>query len=448
MKSYPKQRFCVALSALSAIALGMTGCAGGALSSGGGGNGSAETVTAGIETSDCPADFNSVGITDDTVRIGASSPKSGPGANSYSLGVDAYVEMQNTAGGFAFGDGKTRMVKNVVYDDARETSRTRTNVERLVHEDKVFALVGISGTAANLAARPIVDENCIPSLYMESGNNEMGNPEFPWSVAPILPANAVEAKVALKLITDARPDAKVAALVQNDSSGKSLLSTFKRGLEGTHATLVAEATFEPTDTAVSAQITTLANSGATDFVMLSGNGTFQLQALEAVAQSNWNPGIKFATFFRPSQLAAVSERAREGVHMSTWVKDPGNKAVVAGSDELQLFLKWFNKQPGASSYDPTIAQFGWMAMRFLSENFKEMKEPTRTALIEAARSLSWDGESLYSDGIKYSINWPENPYGIQALMVLAYDPLAGAGPIYKELGVVDMSGKITYVKGN
>jgi branched-chain amino acid transport system substrate-binding protein len=62
----------------------------------------------------------SPGITDDSISIGISSPLSGPTAGPGSCtvaGLDAYIEAKNAAGGFEFGDGKTRQVDFTYLDD-------------------------------------------------------------------------------------------------------------------------------------------------------------------------------------------------------------------------------------------------------------------------------------------------------------------------------------------
>ena len=65
-------------------------------------------------------DSASPGITDDSISIGISSPLSGPTAGPGSCtvaGLDAYIEAKNAAGGFEFGDGKTRQVDFTYLDD-------------------------------------------------------------------------------------------------------------------------------------------------------------------------------------------------------------------------------------------------------------------------------------------------------------------------------------------
>ena len=56
-------------------------------------------------------------------------------------GAEAFFKYINdTEGGITFGDGKTRKVTFITYDDGYEPQRGVENAKRLVEQDKVFAL--------------------------------------------------------------------------------------------------------------------------------------------------------------------------------------------------------------------------------------------------------------------------------------------------------------------
>ncbi|WP_236790822.1 ABC transporter substrate-binding protein [Amycolatopsis sp. GM8] len=435
------RRWTVTAVAVVASAGLLSGCSGAAV--GGSTGGSASGI---IDTGNCPQGFDTMGITDDTVKIGQSAAFSGSAASPIPLGFAAYVAMKNSEGGFEFGDGKRRKVELTALDDGYEPARARSNVDKLVNGDKVFAIASMYGTPTNLAAREVNAEACTPNVYSNTSNDELGNPAYPWTLAPVGPPSSEDAMASVKFIVGKNPNAKIAVLYQNDDFGKLLLAAFKDQLKTTGATLAAEQTFSPSDSAVSAQITTIAGSGATDFVMFAGAGTYQLQALESIAQSNWKPETKYLTGFQSSYLDQLSPAAAQNVFFSIWAKNPNDPDAVARDQGLQTFLEWYKKQPGAAALNPAFGTYGWTSGQLLDLTFKAMKTPTRTALIDATRHLTYTGPSLMHEGITWSMDWPHNPYGMVKEYVMGYDPGGAAGRKFKEMTLIDLTGQITYRK--
>ena len=110
-----------------------------------GGDGSDEFAEY-LHVDDCTTDFTQ-GVTDDTIKIGSSFPQSGTFAAfaEISTGYQAYFDYVNEELGGVDG----RQIEFVALDDGYEPGRTATNVQRLVHEDGVFALFNVIGTANN-----------------------------------------------------------------------------------------------------------------------------------------------------------------------------------------------------------------------------------------------------------------------------------------------------------
>ncbi|MFP3907832.1 MAG: ABC transporter substrate-binding protein, partial [Acidimicrobiales bacterium] len=77
------------------------------------------------------------GITDDSVKLGASYPLSG-NASAYSVisnGAEACFEAINDAGGVEMGDGVTRTIEYEILDDAYDPARATQNAQRLVEQE-------------------------------------------------------------------------------------------------------------------------------------------------------------------------------------------------------------------------------------------------------------------------------------------------------------------------
>src|SRR5919197_2796221 len=113
------------------------------------------------------------GVTKSAILIGTSVPESGPAA-SYGLtagGAKAYFASVNDHGGI-FG----RKLTLIALDDGYNPARTLANVKRLVLLNKVFALLGVVGTANNLTVLPFLTQQGVPSVAALSGSSLLRQP--------------------------------------------------------------------------------------------------------------------------------------------------------------------------------------------------------------------------------------------------------------------------------
>jgi branched-chain amino acid transport system substrate-binding protein len=442
--SMPSRRVS-AVVGVAALSILLTACSGAAVSGNKLGPSGAASVN-GIDTSECPDGFNTKGITDTEVKIGSSMPLTGSvggvGAGN-AAGFNAYIKKVNDTGGVKMADGKRRKIVVTVLDDGYEPSRARVNMDQLINGKGVFALVVNYGTPGNLAARPLVSESCIPDLWMTSGHNEFGNPAFPWMAAPLVASYSGDAQAAAQYMAEKNPTAKIAVLRQNDDLGSAYFAAFTAALKGTKAKVVATETFDPTDTAVSAQITTLANSGADDFIMLSGNGTYVLQALQSIAQSSWRPKIKYMTSFSIPYLDQLGAEASTDVFFGQSYKSTEDPSY-ADDAALKEYLDAWNKTPGTQAFSTDGGLLGWQAGMFLEDALERAKEPTRLGFLQAATHVDWTKPSMLLKDVKYALDYPEEAYGIQSEVIVTYDPNGPAGRKIKPVKVIDNTGKIKF----
>src|SRR5438874_4873688 len=108
------------------LALAAAGCGGG--SSGGGGGGSSSAP----------------GVTDKTITIGSTQPLTGiaaPGYSEIAPAAKAYFDFVNAAGGV---NGRKIVYKYV--DDGYNPTQTVAQTQKLILQDKVFAVFNALGT--------------------------------------------------------------------------------------------------------------------------------------------------------------------------------------------------------------------------------------------------------------------------------------------------------------
>ena len=94
----------------------------------------------------------------DTIKIGASAPKTGPLAGGSTVtfwpNVKLWVKQVNDSGGIKLKTGKAK-IQLIEYDDRTNPGEAIKNVQRLATQDKVDFILAPYGTGFNLATAPI-----------------------------------------------------------------------------------------------------------------------------------------------------------------------------------------------------------------------------------------------------------------------------------------------------
>ncbi|MDX6740742.1 ABC transporter substrate-binding protein [Actinocorallia sp. A-T 12471] len=420
---------------LGAVCVFATACGGSAVSDSPGASGGGSGLTEG-----CP-DNGTTGLTDTTIKIGLSQPLSGPyvsvGGQLY--GMQAYFAYVNAQGGVQGPDGKKRKVELIYKDDAYTATKAKANVEQLLGDDKVFALLGQFGTAGNLAARPVIAQQCVPSLFATTGAPELSNPKYPWAMTGSI-NYAVEGRILGQYVRDNLPDATVAVLEQDDDLGRAYRQGFDQAIEGSAVKVVDTRTFEAGEPDVKNQITTLAATKADVFLDIA-SGLTGLQALNHVHASEWKPEIVQVGQLPVTLLRQLQSGAGDGLVIGATGPDYADPEVAKADKEYQLFLEWFGKVPGTAKVDPTSASLGWFQGRLLDWTIQHAATMDRGGVMTSARSLDYTGPSFSLPGIRLRTT-PEDPQLIEGMQLNRFD--AARGRLVPFGDVIDIDGQVEY----
>ena len=101
-----------------------------------------------------------VGVTEDTVNVGAHFPLTGVAAPGYSeipTGAQAYFDYVNANGGV-----HGRKIEYVVKDDGYNPTNTSQVTNELVLQDEIFAMVGGLGTPTHSAVVDFLNDEGVP----------------------------------------------------------------------------------------------------------------------------------------------------------------------------------------------------------------------------------------------------------------------------------------------
>lgn len=352
----------------------------------------AVTGVVALVLSGCSRATPSPGITDTTLALGMSVPLSGPTAGPGSCsaaGLDMYLKTQNAAGGFKFGDGKTRTVNLTVLDDVYDPAKTVANFKQL-SDQGMFAYVGALGTPTNSAVMPIANEQKIPQVLLITGASKFSTDQKanPWTMG-LLPTYYDEGAAFGKLLAGAGKPVTTALLYQNDDYGKDYVEGFNAAIKGTQVTVAGTASYEPTDTTLDSQVTKLAATKADTLLSAVSVTPLQVGVLKKAQAIGWLPSI-----FLPSNtntpatiLAPGAAAAYPGIYSTSLSKSNTAPATLNDPDVVAFNKAYetYGKQM-AKVITPHCA-WSYTEGAILEKAFAGMTEPTRDSFMKALKSI-------------------------------------------------------------
>lgn len=313
----------------------------------------------------------SVGASDTEIKIGHTTAYSGP-VSAFGAGgrtLVAYFKMVNEAGGI-----NGRRVNVISLDDAYSPPKTVEQTRKLVEDQEVLLIYGVSGTPTNSATQRYLNGKGVPQILIATGASKFNNPkDFPWTM-PFWPSNGLEQKIYVDYILKMKPDAKIAVLYANDDYGKDHLDGIKAALganPGSKASIVAELSYETSDPTIDSQIVNLKASGADVFICAS-TGKFAAQAIRKAHEIGWSP-LKFLTNASSSVSAVLKPAGLEnsvGVMTAAFLKAP-NDPIWANDKDVKdyvEFMKKWNSQDNPNDFYATVAYVNAAMLRHVLES--------------------------------------------------------------------------------
>jgi branched-chain amino acid transport system substrate-binding protein len=124
----------------------------------------------------------------------------------------------------------------IAEDDAYEPMRTIASARKLVEQDKVAALLAVTGTAPSAALLPFVTESKTPMLFPYAFAHALTNPTKR-DVFTTLPEVRMQMMVLANYILKELKQTKVAAIYQNDDFGQDAVAGLEERFKGAHVSL-------------------------------------------------------------------------------------------------------------------------------------------------------------------------------------------------------------------
>ena len=358
------------------------------------------------------------GVTATEIKIGNTSPYSGPASTYGVLGKleAAFFGMVNEQGGVA-----GRKIAYISLDDTYSPPKTMEQARRLVEEDQVAFLFATLGTPTNSAIVRYMNQKKVPHLFLATGADKWGDYKTsPWTIG-WQPSYRTEAQIYGKYILKEKPAAKVALLYQNDDFGKDYLLGLKDVLGAKFDKMVTVATYEATDATVDSQLNTLKASGA-DTLVVAALPKVSAQSIRKVHDLDWHP-LFFMSNVSISVGAVMNPAGPEngvGIISGAFVKDASDPtwANDPGMNEWRGFMNKY--MPGADQNDNNyIVAYGFsktilQVLKQCNGNF------SRENIMAQANNLHDFEVPVLLPGIKINTG-PANHHPVRAMQLERWD---------------------------
>jgi branched-chain amino acid transport system substrate-binding protein len=262
------------------------------------------------------------GITSDTILLGNTNALSGA-ASAYgtiSNASLAYFNYVNDQGGI-----NGRKIKYKILDDGYNPANTVPLTKQLVEQDKVFAVFGGLGTAAQTSVRQYMNTQKVPQIFVFTGATTWGADfsKYPYTIGWI-PSYQSESHIYAKDILANHASAKIGVLYQNDDYGKDYLKGLSDGLGAKASMVIDSQSYDVTAADTKSQLATLKAKGA-DTLFLFSTPKFTIQSLAIITALHWEPTVYLNSVSNPTiymGAALKAGAALKNVTSIAYLKDP------------------------------------------------------------------------------------------------------------------------------
>jgi branched-chain amino acid transport system substrate-binding protein len=284
------------------------------------------------------------GVSKSEITLGSIQDLSGPIAGfgkQVRLGMLLRVEEINEQGGI-----NGRKIKLIVEDSAYDPKKAVLAAQKLVNQDKIFAMVGHIGTAQNMAAMPVQFEKNVLNFFPVTAAREMYEPfhRLKYSFAATYydqMRNAVP-----KLVKE-KGAKKVCTMYQDDEFGLEVMRGAEAGLKTVNMELAEKTSYKRGATDFSSQVAKLKSSGC-DMVVL---GTIIRETIGAIGEARktgYSPTFIGSSAAYTDLIHKLGSKAMDGLYATHTAQHPYL------DEAAQPIRFWANKYKTKFNEDPTV----------------------------------------------------------------------------------------------
>lgn len=321
------------------------------------------------------------GVTDSEIVIGSVLAQTGPTAflgTEYLRGEQLYINAINGAGGI-----HGRKIKLVTYDDQYDPPKTAYYTQKIILEDKAFALLNFVGTPTGKRVLPIINEAKIPLVGLFSGAQLFRNPPQPY-IFNIRSSYHQEASAIVDDLVDRQKLTKIAIVYQYDDFGFDGLKGVEIALARHNIRPLITASYERNTTNVEEALNTIKAAQPEAIIMVAVYNP-AVKFITLAKTSNYNPVFATMSFVGPEAFAKGLGKDSEGIIVSQTIPLPHKDAIAnCPNDYTTLSRKYF------PTIDPSFGALeGFINAKVLVEGLRRSGPIlTRASFISGLESLT------------------------------------------------------------
>jgi len=293
------------------------------------------------------------GVTRNEIVIGTIQDFSGPVAawgRQTRQGMQLRVDELNEQGGI-----HGRRLRLILEDSGYDPRRATLAAQKLVNQDRIFAMVGHIGTAQNLAAMPVQFERNVFNFFPITAARQMFEPFHRLKYA-FAATNFDQMRIAVPMLYRQRNATRPCIIYQDDEFGLEVLRGAEAGLQTIGVSLVERTSFKRGATDFSSQVARMRAANC-DFVVL---GTIIRETIGTIAESRrtgFNPTFLGSSASYTDLIHRLGGRAMDGLVSAMTVAHP---YLDDASPQIRF---WANRYRTRFNTDPTVfSVYGYIAI--------------------------------------------------------------------------------------
>lgn len=302
------------------------------------------------------------GVTDDMILLGSHQDLSGPVASlggPLREGMQLAVDDINAAGGI-----HGRKLRLIVEDSMFDPKRAVLATEKLIRQDRVFAMIASLGSATVQASMPLMLEAGVPVLFSGTPADFNYTPFNRIKFALNIPYGE-QVRSMVKYAVDTMGKQRVGVLYQDDETGHNVLRATETQLKAHGMDVVEKVSYKRGAVDFSSQIARL-RAADVDVVIL---GTIIRETAAAMIEARklgWDVDMMVTNAGMNDAVVKIGGPAVEGLYAMTQFLSLNAQEQTP---ELRALLDRFQARYGKSPDDGMI--YGYMAIQLFAEGARK-----------------------------------------------------------------------------
>jgi branched-chain amino acid transport system substrate-binding protein len=338
----------------------------------------------------------SQGISKNEIVLGSIQDLSGPIAGfgkQVRQGMLLRVDELNEQGGI-----NGRKIKLLIEDSAYDPKKAVLAAQKLVNQDKIFAMVAHIGTPTNNAAMPVQFEKNVINFFPVTAAREMTEPVHKLKFAGGS-SYYDQMRVALPRLIKDKGAKKICTIYQDDEFGLEVFRGAEAGLKAVGMDFTEKTTYKRGATDFSSQVARM-KAAECDLVVL---GTIIRETIGTIAEgrkTGFNPTYLGSSATYTDLIHKLGKKAMDGLYATHTVQHPYMDDV---SPKVAFWAKKYQTKFGD---DPTVfAVYGYSAIdTFIQAAQKAGPNLTTDSFIKAMESLTFPPDMFGSAELTFGPN--------------------------------------------